>query len=354
MNKRINLVAVLCLSPFLLQCVAAQKDVRGLDLRTRTIDNRLIDIEHDVESLQNKSAGQAEMGEMIDQLNTRLLKIEGQLDESTHVSRRFQDESVEWKQDVNSHFSGVKMQLADLQSKIEALNSEIGELKTKNERLTEQLALNAGAIGEVKEARAREAAERAAAAARAAQKAKEKAESVQTASLEPREIVPAQTKKKVQPEPKEKAEKKPSTTTVKPAAKPSPKPAAKAATGAGSELYDKGISQYRQKNYKQAYSSFAEYLEKFPNGPMAADARFWLGESLYSQKEYELAILEYQKIIADFPSHPNAPAGLLKQGMAFEKLKENDTARIVYKKLINEYPKSKQAGEAKKLLSALK
>jgi tol-pal system protein YbgF len=87
---------------------------------------------------------------------------------------------------------------------------------------------------------------------------------------------------------------------------------------------------------------------------MAANARFWLGDSLYNQNEFELAILEYQKVIADFPSSPKAPAALLKQGLSFEKLNEKATAGIVYNKLLNEYSGSEQATTARQRLDSLR
>lgn len=126
------------------------------------------------------------------------------------------------------------------------------------------------------------------------------------------------------------------------------------ATGGGKDIYEKGVSLFKAKKYKDAYNAFSTYLTKHPKGDMAANARFWLGDCLYQQKEYELSILEYQKVIADYANSPKAPAALLKQAMAFEALKEPDTARIVYQKVLEDYPKSDQAATAEKKLKAIK
>ena len=111
---------------------------------------------------------------------------------------------------------------------------------------------------------------------------------------------------------------------------------------------------FRSGKLNEAYQVFNDYIEKYPGGKMAPNARFWLGDCYYNQQEYELAILEYQKVIADYPTHSKAPAALLKQGLAFEKLKDKETAKIVYGKLLEDYPKSEQVTTARKRIETLK
>ena len=111
---------------------------------------------------------------------------------------------------------------------------------------------------------------------------------------------------------------------------------------------------FRQKNYRDAYNSFAEYLDTNPSGSQAVSARFHAAESLYEEKDYELAILEFQKVIVEHPKHELAPRSLYRQGLAFEKIGDPETARIVYNKLVDTYPRSEEVASAKTKLEALK
>lgn len=330
-----NLILTFCFAPFLVQCIAAEKEVKGLDLRMRTVNTRLVNMERDIEGMKSKSFNQAEMGETVDRLNAQMLQVKGQLDESSRGSRSLQEENKKLKETLT-------IKLEEVNSKLEDMNITIAHLGDQIEKATAD-------ITEIKQARVKEAADRAVAAKKAADEARKKVTRVAESSQKQekkKEIEPDQTKKKISTEKTEtrKAEK---TTPQKKSSKIT-------SEDIGEKLYNSGISQFKAKKFKEAYNTFTEYIEKYPKGEMLANARFWRGDCLYKQEEYELAILEYQNVIADFSSHLKAPAALLKQGLAFEKLKEPDTAKIVYTKLLEEYPKSEQAKTAKKQMEALK
>lgn len=324
-------------TPLLIQCVAQEKDVAGLDLRMRTMDAQLIDMERSVQAMKNQAGYQAELSNTIDKMNNRILQLEGRVDERIQHGKKTQEESKDLKNLVNN--------------RLDAIDIQVKELNTRLGQLTEQVAQNSQNVLGIKEARAHDAATQAAAAAKEAEAARARAEKTSNGG---REIAPDQVKKKSDDKPQTEAK-----AETPPAAVEKPEPAAKAdkpekSSGSGKELYDKGVALFKDKKYKESYNAFADYLAKHPKGEMAANARFWLGDCLYQQKEYELAILEYQKVIADFGQTPKAPAALLKQAMAFEELKEPETAKIVYNKVLEDYPKSEQADAAKKRLQALK
>ena len=327
----INLALTLCLSPLLMHCVAAEKEVNSLDIRLRTMDTKMTDMGHTVSALRNKSSGLAEMGQQVDQINTRMLKIEGQLDETTHQRMKKEDEHSSFKATMNE-------QIAQLQNIVTEMGTQLTEMNG-------QLSAYADNIKKIQQERATEAEERAKEAALASAEAVRAAEEAQTkaqTAAEPRTIEPVKVKKK------------PSTleiSTEKPAVKDVAKP--KASTVMTGD-YDKGLAAFKAKKYKDAYNALSDFLEKHPKAVKAKEARFILGECLYHQKEYELSILEYQRVIADFPQSKKAIAALLQQGYAFEKLDEKETAKIVYNKLLSDYPKSSQVNEAKKRLKSLK
>ncbi|MGV1099021.1 tol-pal system protein YbgF [Thiovibrio sp. JS02] len=326
-----NLALTLCLSPLLMQCVAAQSDVRGMDLRLRTMDTKLTEMDRNFNALRNQRGTQAEMGNQLDQIKSRLLQLEGKLDEHTHQLRKLQDEQANLKQSGGG--------------RIDQLQTQVNELSARNKELNTQLSSVSENFSQLQESRAREAAERAAVAAKAAEDAHRKAEEAGG----PRIIEPSQTKKKAgEKEAGEAVRKEPEPKSAAAPAAEEKEPTSK------DTLYNNGLAAYNAKKYKEAYNDFSSYLEKNPSGALAPNARFWLGECLFQQKEFELAILEYQKVIADYPKSNKAPAALLKQAQAFERLDEKETAKIVYNKLLADYPQSEQVAAAKKRLAELK
>ncbi|OGQ99448.1 MAG: tol-pal system protein YbgF [Deltaproteobacteria bacterium RIFOXYD12_FULL_55_16] len=324
-----NLALILCLSPLLMHC-AAEKDVRGIDMRLRTTDSKIAEMDDTVTAMKNQRSAIAELANQLEQTKSRLLQLEARVEEKNIQTRKNLDDQALLKK--NTH------------SQIEQLRGQMTEVNSKVASITAQVASFTGDVNRIQEDKAREAAERAASAARVADEARKKADTVSA----PKIIEPEQVKRKpVKTEEAAKPEE-----PVKP---PTDKPAAQdTETGASDPLYNKGLAAYKANKYKEAYNAFSSYLEKNRTAPLAANARFWLGECLFQQKEFELAILEYQKVIADYPKSNKASAALFKQGQAFESLAEKDTAKIIYNKLLAEYPKSEQVEMAQKRLKSIK
>jgi tol-pal system protein YbgF len=307
-----------------------------------TVDKKIKDVEgktsqitqnNPIELLLKK---QAEMSDTLDRLNMEFLQIKGQLEESSHFYQNAKEENKNFQESVNSRFSDLSEQMMLLADQMNQTSANLSEVQKNNQLAMAQAKQAAEKTKEIEKAAAESVAEarkRAQAAEAAAAEAKKKADS-------PPEITPEQTKvsykdgKKVEAA----AEPKEESTDLAP----------------GKEIYDKALSLFRNSKFNEAYRTFTEYIEKYPTGKMAPNARFWLGDCYYNQQEYELAILEYQKVLADYPKDGKAPAALLKQGLAFEKLRDNDTAKIVYNKLLAEYPKSEQVVSAKNRINALK
>jgi len=318
----VNLLLILCISPLLVQCIATQDDLKRVGFKIRTLDNRIDQIEHDVNKLKKIAESsaqkdsvtkvqqqQARMGDTLDRLKTDLLQIRGQLDVSSHQFTRIQKKNK-------------KLQ--------EQLTKQIENMDAKSDLIADQLDKTSVEIEEIKDARLEAAAEQARQAAKAAEEARARA--ARATATGPIKIEPTSMKKKWI-----KGETSASDATAE---KKSP----------SRILYDKAYSMFKNKRYKEAHALFTQYAADYPDGRMVPNARFWLGDCLYNQGEYELAILEYQKVIADFPNHNKAPAGLLKQGLAFEKLKDYETSEIVFRKLLDEHPKSEQAATAREWL----
>lgn len=101
----------------------------------------------------------------------------------------------------------------------------------------------------------------------------------------------------------------------------------------------------------KAREFFSRFLELYPKHKLAANARYWIGETYYGEKNYEQAILEFQEVIQHHSDKEKAPAALLKQGMAFRELGDKKSATYDFKRVIEEYPKSEEAKLAKEKLN---
>jgi tol-pal system protein YbgF len=328
-----GLLLTIISTPVLTGCVVTPQDMKSLNLRLRSIDNRLVSVEKDVTNIKERTGSsvelmqkqQAGIGVTIDQLNTELLQVKSNLDESEHRFRSLQAENTRLKEEVNSRFATVENQTTTLYQQVDQVSSNIDEI-------------DKGLQG-IKTARIQEATAKADVAARAATRANEQAELARKKN-EFHEITPQKAKKT--PTSGEGAETTPEAVTTTPKA-----------TSAEQQSYDKALSSFKAKKYKEAYNLFSGFIDKYSKSKLAVNARFWSGDCLYNQKEYALAILEYQNVIADYPNHIKAPASLYKQALSFEKLQDTETAKIVYNKIVNEYPKSEQEGKAKDRLKKL-
>ncbi len=339
--SRTSFFAALGLLPLLSGCVTDQ-DFRGLQLQLRNLDNRMVEMERELDYLRSNAGSsvevmrkqQAGMGSTIDRLNSEMMQIKGQLDESRHRYRTLQEENQKLQGEIVQLQKKTEAQIsAQRMSVVEPGPSEIDTRLSSVQ--TNQAAMEA---------------EKAREAALAAELARKEAELVQSAG-QPREIS-AERSKKV-PGSTESAAVTTADTRPASAIQPNQPPVKPQTKTSGNTMYDEGLELFKAKKYKEAQKVFTEFAQKNPKDELAISARFWIGDCLFNQDEFAMAILEYQNVIADYPNHAKAPAALFKQGMAFEKLQDIETARIVYNKILAEYPNSDQIEPASSRLKKL-
>ncbi|MEW5773847.1 MAG: tol-pal system protein YbgF [Thermodesulfobacteriota bacterium] len=147
------------------------------------------------------------------------------------------------------------------------------------------------------------------------------------------------------------------TTAPKPADKPAAKPAAAAPAKAGSGAqaeYDRALATLRAGKPEEARTRFEAFLASWPKSDLAANARYWIGESYYNQNRHADAVISFRQVHQEHPKHAKAAAALLKMGMSYQKLGDAQNARFYWEALLADYPQSEPAGLARKMLSTLK
>lgn len=93
----------------------------------------------------------------------------------------------------------------------------------------------------------------------------------------------------------------------------------------------------------QAVPAFEEFLRRYPDHPLAANAQYWLAEALYAQRDYSRAADEFMRVLQRYKTSSKAPDAALKMGYAFYELKRWEMARQSLEDTIEYFPNSNAA-----------
>ena len=136
-----------------------------------------------------------------------------------------------------------------------------------------------------------------------------------------------------------------------PAAKPAaPKPASADEKAA----YDAAMNALKAGQYADSARQFGDFLARYPNGPYAPNALYWLGESYYVTENYPLAAEQFQVLVKRYPSHDKTPGGMLKLGLSQLGMKQNSEGRATLQAVVSQYPGSEAARTAQQKLKPAK
>lgn len=97
-------------------------------------------------------------------------------------------------------------------------------------------------------------------------------------------------------------------------------------TGSPEEIYSAGYSHILNGDYRLAESVFGAFAQTYPNDPLVADAKFWLGESILAQGRFEDAADVFINVRSNYPNAEKAPETMLKIGTIMAGLGNRDVA----------------------------
>ena len=115
-------------------------------------------------------------------------------------------------------------------------------------------------------------------------------------------------------------------------------------------VYSDAFAALKAARYEEAVKGFQLYLTKFPDGPRADYATYWLGESWYVQKDYANALKAFQGVMSRYPGSRKAPDALLKVAYSQYELKAFRNARTTLQKVVAAYPGTEAARLAEQRL----
>ena len=108
-------------------------------------------------------------------------------------------------------------------------------------------------------------------------------------------------------------------------------------------LYDQAFSYLQTNDYASAQATFDDFLEKYPTHSLAANAKYWLGETYYERQDYESASRAFARSFKDHPDGQKAPDTLLKLAMSLKGQGMTPEACLTLKELNNRFPDAPSA-----------
>jgi tol-pal system protein YbgF len=117
-------------------------------------------------------------------------------------------------------------------------------------------------------------------------------------------------------------------------------PPAIADASSAKELYETAYGYLLQQDYPAAETAFEEFLNRFPNDHLTADAQYWLGETLFVQRRYKPAGQAFLRVVQNHRQSGKAPNSLLMLAMTLEQLGQKDCA--LFTELESKHPNAPQ------------
>jgi tol-pal system protein YbgF len=129
---------------------------------------------------------------------------------------------------------------------------------------------------------------------------------------------------------------------------------AQPAAGDAQQIYEAAYQDLVKGQYDIARQGFQQYLQMEPEGALADNAHYWIGESYYSQKNHEEAIKEFNVVLDKFAEGDKVPSAMLKLGYAQIAMGKRAEGRKNLEALIKKFPQSNEANLAKARLKELR
>jgi tol-pal system protein YbgF len=118
--------------------------------------------------------------------------------------------------------------------------------------------------------------------------------------------------------------------------------------------YEAGYGMYKSGSYANAVKAFQDFVKNFPDSVRVPNANYWMGNAQLAMKDYKNALDTYEAYIKNFPEERRTADVMYGIARCEYGLKKPNSGRKTLKKLVAKYPTSEAAAKAKKLLAAAK
>lgn len=128
-----------------------------------------------------------------------------------------------------------------------------------------------------------------------------------------------------------------------------------AATSDEKQAYSAALENVKAKQFTAAISQLEALLVASPNGQLAPNCHYWLGE-LYmvnDPADYDKAKAHFQQLLKNHSDHAKVPDALYKLGKLSALKGDRDRAKIYFDRVIKEFPDAQASVLAKDYLKRL-
>ncbi len=122
--------------------------------------------------------------------------------------------------------------------------------------------------------------------------------------------------------------------------------------GAG-VIYDAALTQFRRGAYTSARLGFEELVDRFPNDPLAPEARYYLADIQEQEGDTQGAIQGFLRVQEFHPTAERVPDALYRVGMLYRQAGDRDEARRYLERVVNTWPESGAADLARDALRSM-
>jgi tol-pal system protein YbgF len=133
-------------------------------------------------------------------------------------------------------------------------------------------------------------------------------------------------------------------------------------------VYQAAYIDFSKGSYALAISGFREFLRRYPDHELAANAQYWIGEAHLAMarghidggqreeatKELQQSVQAFRQVLANYSRSDKAPAALYKEALALIELKQPAIARARLQYLVENFPQAEETPLARERLAALK
>lgn len=132
-------------------------------------------------------------------------------------------------------------------------------------------------------------------------------------------------------------------------------PASSALLGAQiADNYRSALMLYGKGRIAESRKAFQDVFDSEPNGDLADNALYWIGETWFAAGNYAEAMRYYGRVIKEYGETNKAPDALYKMGIAYEKTGDLGLARKTFEECVSRYPYSTAAASAKLEMKRIK
>jgi len=105
-----------------------------------------------------------------------------------------------------------------------------------------------------------------------------------------------------------------------------PGPASEAGSADAQAIFAQAYDAMQAQDYAAARDGFQEFLDNYPDDPLANDARFWLADAAFAEGDYVQAANTFVKVYNTAPTGEKSEETLLKLAIVLRRLDRPESA----------------------------